>query len=392
VFGAPDFDPSDLEGLEKPRRSGFLGLSDRKPFDLEGLEEPRRSGFLSLFDRDDESEEEAWPYGGDPKVIFFLNERVSPRPLRIGDRRFIVTIILALLFHLVLLLQLRSDSLMSALIAAKAQPRPRQEEPITPFYFVEMPNQKQEKSSKRRAPLSDMDRRAHGGEGAPADTPGSRGNTPELRLTPPGGMPAGQDGRDTVMADTSRQSRATSPSPGKADTVQDGQQDAQKLAAADPSSVLVMPKTPSGGESGGGRLRGLSGMGPGAQGGFAPSHRGGHVDVGPLSFDTQWYEWGPYAAEMLRRIRYHWEIPEIAALGVGGVVRIRFYIERDGRVSGLEIERESGHPSMDFAARDAILNASPLPPLPPDLTGVEREGVTIAFYYNLPIPESGDTH
>jgi protein TonB len=110
------------------------------------------------------------------------------------------------------------------------------------------------------------------------------------------------------------------------------------------------------------------------------------VDLGPLSFDTQWYDWGPYAAEMLRRIRYHWRIPELAQLGVPGVVRIRFYIEKDGRVSGLTILKDSSHPPMDFAARDAILNASPLPPLPPEV-GVDREGVIITFYYNVRPPE-----
>jgi TonB family protein len=109
--------------------------------------------------------------------------------------------------------------------------------------------------------------------------------------------------------------------------------------------------------------------------------------MGPLSFDTEWYEWGPYAAEMLRRIRYHWDIPEIAQVGVPGVVRIHFFIEKDGRVTGLEIQRVSGHPSLDFAARDAILNASPLPPLPADLGGLGHEGVTITFYYNTPVPE-----
>jgi TonB family protein len=68
-------------------------------------------------------------------------------------------------------------------------------------------------------------------------------------------------------------------------------------------------------------------------------------------------------------------------------VRIRFTIERDGRVSGIEIQQESEHPPMTFAARDAILNASPLPPLPADLTGVEREGVTITFFYNMRPPD-----
>jgi protein TonB len=111
------------------------------------------------------------------------------------------------------------------------------------------------------------------------------------------------------------------------------------------------------------------------------------VDLGPLSFDTEWYDWGPYAAEMLRRIRYHWEIPEIAQMGVPGVVRIHFFIERNGTVSGIEIQSGSGRPPLDFAAHDAIENASPLPPLPADLGGVFHEGVTITFYYNTAVPE-----
>jgi protein TonB len=85
---------------------------------------------------------------------------------------------------------------------------------------------------------------------------------------------------------------------------------------------------------------------------------------------------------MLAKIRRHWRIPEIARLGVQGVVKIRFFIERDGTVTGLQIVDESGKPPMDFAARDAIFGSSPFEPLPSDLTGVDREGVTITFFYN----------
>jgi TonB family protein len=113
-----------------------------------------------------------------------------------------------------------------------------------------------------------------------------------------------------------------------------------------------------------------------------PDTDGGGVDTGGLSFDTQWYDWGPYAKAMLAKIRRHWRIPEIAMLGVQGVVKIRFFIERDGTVTGLQIVDESGKPPMDFAARDAIAHSSPFEPLPLDLTGVEREGVTITFFYN----------
>jgi protein TonB len=90
---------------------------------------------------------------------------------------------------------------------------------------------------------------------------------------------------------------------------------------------------------------------------------------------------------MLRKIRRNWVIPEIAQLGVQGVVKIRFFIERDGTVSGLRIVDESGKPPMDFAARDAIAHSSPFKPLPSDLTGVDREGVTITFYYNTHPPD-----
>jgi TonB family protein len=72
---------------------------------------------------------------------------------------------------------------------------------------------------------------------------------------------------------------------------------------------------------------------------------------------------------------------------VTGVVRIRFFIERDGTVTGLRILNESGKPPMDFAARDAIGHSSPFDPLPSDLGGAEREGVNITFYYNARPPQ-----
>ena len=130
---------------------------------------------------------------------------------------------------------------------------------------------------------------------------------------------------------------------------------------------------------------------PPAAGGLPenPDRDGGRVDEGGISFDTQWYDWGPYAKEMLSRIRRNWNIPEIARLGVSGVVKIRFLIERDGTVTGLQIIDESGKPPMDFAARDAIADSSPFEPLPSDLTGVDREGVTITFFYNATPPNRG---
>lgn len=356
MFGAPEQEPS----LEKD-----LQLLQAAP-----------SRLYRLLER--EEEEAPWPQGDDRSVLFLLNERVSPRPLRLRDRPLLMALVVSLLFHVLLLSQVREHSLLSEILASERLAAKLKNEDNTPFYeIVEMPKDRQERPARPKAPASDLDRRAHGGIGAPALTPESRGNTPEMRLEPPAF-------RVERPAD---QGTTASREPGR-----EGESNDEKLKLGDKGAeaVLAVPKDDRGGKQGRG-LKGLSTFGVlGSPGGAVPDRRGGEVDLGPLSFDTEWYDWGPYAAEMLRRIRYHWDIPEIAEMGVPGTVRIHFFIERDGRVTGLEVERESGHPPMDFAARDAILNASPLPPLPADLGGTFHEGVTITFYYNTRVPERSE--
>jgi TonB family protein len=354
----------------------MFGLPDPSP-DLEELEPVQ----LSLVE--DDPEDLPWPFGGDRKVIFLLDERISPRPMRLRDRALLIALVASFLLHLAIFTQLRADSLLQSILAAQRARVMARKPPVdnTPFYeLVDMPKQHPEKPSRPKVPVSDLDRRAHGGAGAPAETPGSRGNTPELRLEPQGTQRA-QRPNEPGGAE-----RLASRDPGKASD--QGADSAIKIADKGADAILTMPKEGGGAQP---QVRGLKGLGAygtlGSAEGAVPERKGGQVDLGPLSFDTEWYDWGPYAAEMLRRIRYHWDIPEIAQLGVPGVVRIHFFIERDGRVTGLEIQRESGRPPMDFAARDAILNASPLPPLPDDLGGVFHEGVTITFYYNTPVPE-----
>jgi TonB family protein len=109
---------------------------------------------------------------------------------------------------------------------------------------------------------------------------------------------------------------------------------------------------------------------------------GGFVDSGPISFDTSWYDWGPYAAEMVRRIKLHWDVPDLARLGWKGSLTVRFFILADGTVADAKILRGSGIPPFDFAAFQAITKSSPFRPLPTDLHSM-REGVTVTFFYNM---------
>lgn len=114
----------------------------------------------------------------------------------------------------------------------------------------------------------------------------------------------------------------------------------------------------------------------------------GTAEAGPLSFETQWYDWGEYAQSMVSKIRLHWyeNMPHLIRTGLKGVVTIRFTIHRDGRITDITLLQSSTTPPYDFAARKAIELASPLNPLPRDFPNA-TERVTAMFYYNSTPPE-----
>jgi protein TonB len=260
------------------------------------------------------------------------------------------------------------------------------EQPPLEFEFVDLAEEREEAPVSDRVPLSDLDRRAHGGEGQEAERPGVEGTTPQLveadgRQFFGAGSPPQRPGeqvpqvppperpQDDRVDRPAEERRPRPDAEGAGETVPEPDRQEPAIRLPPPGAWSLPPD----------------------EGGLfeRPDTDGGQVDAGGLSFDTQWYDWGPYAKAMLAKIRRHWRIPEIARLGVEGVVRIRFFIERDGTVTGLQIMSESGKPPMDFAARDAISDSSPFDPLPSDLTGVDREGVTITFFYNTRPPNRG---
>ena len=113
----------------------------------------------------------------------------------------------------------------------------------------------------------------------------------------------------------------------------------------------------------------------------------GFAESGPLSFETQWYDWGEYAQSMVSRIRVNWynNMPQLIQTGLKGVVTIRFTIQRDGSITNLTILNSSGIPPYDFGAKKAIELSSPLNPLPKDFPN-PSERVTCMFFYNQEPP------
>ena len=295
---------------------------------------------------------------------------------------------------LLLILILRAPSVRSdpskGLLAALVPPPNSNEEKI-PLVFRESPGPARE--NPKKSDLSDADRRAGGGDPSKrrSDTPfvperpGKQGLRPGPQR-PPSAPPVPPPGQST------RPSEALRRAPSEAERNAAKSESAPN--ANEPGFAVPRSNAPNGPQPGGASvptLQGLNqairdaarGVGAGGEDGAGfPNPDGGFVDSGPLSFDTTWYDWGPYAAEMIRRIKLHWDVPDIARLNLKGKVTIRFFILADGRVEGATILSRSGVPPFDYAALQAILTSSPFRPLPKDL-GSEREGVTVTFFYNI---------
>ncbi|HYM60241.1 MAG TPA: energy transducer TonB [Thermoanaerobaculia bacterium] len=255
-----------------------------------------------------------------------------------------------------------------------------------PRDFVEAPGKPVERAP-LNAPYSDANRKA--------STPQPTGDKPTIR---PG------DGR-TVYTPPSASGDGRPPSPAQAPQQQGSSQQASSLAAAQQpatsSTFKYQPSQQPAQQTGAasGRIDWKSAikevgkvasLGSGQQGmdlGQAGGGEKGFAENGPLSFETQWYDWGPYAESMVSRIRVNWyeNMPSIIRLGVKGVVTIRFAIHHDGRITDVTMLNSSGVPPYDFAAKKAIELSSPLNPLPKDFPK-DIEHVTCMFYYNLEPP------
>jgi len=85
--------------------------------------------------------------------------------------------------------------------------------------------------------------------------------------------------------------------------------------------------------------------------------------------DQPSFEFDYYLAAVRRKISSKWRPPA----GLGGqqdkYVVVHFKIRRDGSVLGPQIETSSGLDALDRSAQRAVVDALPLPPLPPAYDG-----------------------
>jgi TonB family protein len=72
-----------------------------------------------------------------------------------------------------------------------------------------------------------------------------------------------------------------------------------------------------------------------------------------------------YIALMLEAIRERWDH---RAAQASGTALVKYTIQRDGRITDIQVERSSGYPALDFLAVRALQATRQLPPLPQAFT------------------------
>ena len=88
-------------------------------------------------------------------------------------------------------------------------------------------------------------------------------------------------------------------------------------------------------------------------------------------------DFGPYMAELQRRVKRNWIPPE---QGNSRRSVLRFSISRNGEISNLRVGKSSGNPDSDAAAMDAVRRAAPFRTLP---AGYKGRTIDIQFTFDI---------
>lgn len=86
---------------------------------------------------------------------------------------------------------------------------------------------------------------------------------------------------------------------------------------------------------------------------------------------NKYLDTGPYMVRMQKKVGSQWKKPKVVK-----DVRVKFQILKDGKISGLMIDKSSGDPENDKNAIDAVAKAAPFEPLP---EGISIIPITYSF-------------
>lgn len=243
--------------------------------------------------------------------------------------------------------------------------------------FVYIPPEVPDIEALRPPPLaapSDINRRAQAPERGkdPANLlPFSRGNTPEMTVSPP---PEERARGAAVEA-------PPTPEPPKPDAPK--QEPQEQIAKALPPANTGLRRSIETSRPLPGRLGdALRNLDQYAQNLTFNNPQGGLNDPGSaIQFDTRGIDFGPWVRRFVAQVYRNWIIPQAAMIDRGHVV-LQFRVHRDGRITDLRIVQPSHNPAFNRAAYNAISSSNPLEPLPPEYPLAVIDPFTVTFFYN----------
>lgn len=151
--------------------------------------------------------------------------------------------------------------------------------------------------------------------------------------------------------------------------------------APSPTTIQGSPGRAGGSPGGGGRPGGSSGSG--GQGAYnqagSPGGGGGRAGIDAEAEP----DFGPYIAELQRRIRRNWAPP---VEDRSKRVVVLFTIARDGRLIGRRVQTSSGSAQADQAAMAAVSLSAPFRALPPNFKG---QNIDVQFIFDYEIYGNG---
>lgn len=104
---------------------------------------------------------------------------------------------------------------------------------------------------------------------------------------------------------------------------------------------------------------------------------GAGIGIGPNS--TFGYQFGAYAQQIRDLIASKWNQAGVTARP-GAQAVVTFQIMRDGSLRAIQLVQTSGSYTLDISARRAVMDASPLPPLP---GGFPRNEADVELFFEL---------
>lgn len=326
----------------------------------------------------------------------------------VNSDRFVLTgLVVSALFHLLLTLLVlpRLEPIKSELPVQQAYPDSIQAHyprfRYIPIELIETPEIVKEKKDDQLTPyVSDKSAQAadrYAKEDLPPGLPYSEGNSPRIVFqggdglppgqsmaaslpTPPSAPPSGQNG-EQQLAEAS--GRADKPYEGEGAIPWEQLRRKSSEEPADrfePASQSYEPFSRDLLRGGRGGNRNFS------QDGQFDNRNSSAGEFGDVSLSTYAWEWAPYIEYMRRRLREHlFPPPAFYAMGaISAEVRLRFRLQRNGAVEGLETLGYRGHPSLVQTSLNSVKASNPFKPLPDNFPEDMLEMVWTFYYDNKP--------